>query len=422
MTFVSSNPAGLGTGFAKPIVQSLFVASCLLSVVSFYTTQQGMALYLSPWFSILAALGIQISLVMVAWLIGFTRRSRALLIAVYVCTALVSIGFSYVSLYTWFTAKERPALMRRDLYDKLTAAAGQTELVLTEASAKGRNYVLALEEMTAAEKTHGHISRARDTDPYLDRIRESVAKEAQSIGAAYREGSGEGVRYTAFERFAKLTGQKVAEVEGARAAVRQAKLDLRPAMAAEDQLRRFRQAQDAVPWASAEELLQRSNIARPAAPDYAEFVEQSASGQEDLTRAFQEAVTAPNARHVLSLLLAAFIDLVVFLLAFSCGPYFHGDAEQRWLAAGASLDAADQQIFARSLLRKLRPGVRGMPRVDSAELTPGEQQFCLLLVSKGLAVLEEHDGHRWYLLDAATHERLLESVAEPGVAMKAAAV
>ena len=108
-----SSAGTLRDGFAKPIVQALFWASCLLSVVSFYTTQQGMALYLSSWFSIVAALGIQLSLVLVAWLIGFTRKGKALLIAVYAMTAIVSVAFSYVSLYTWFAARERPALMQR---------------------------------------------------------------------------------------------------------------------------------------------------------------------------------------------------------------------------------------------------------------------------------------------------------------------
>src|SRR5581483_3939115 len=70
-------------GVTRPLVKSLFVASCLLSVVSWYTTQQGMALYLSTWFSVLASLGIQASLVFVAWLIGFSKTRRSLLICVY---------------------------------------------------------------------------------------------------------------------------------------------------------------------------------------------------------------------------------------------------------------------------------------------------------------------------------------------------
>ena len=106
--FVRSSSAGQAA-VRRPLVVSLFLSSCLLSVVSWYTTQQGMALYLSPWFSLLASLGVQSALVMVAWLIGVTRSGRALLTAVYAITAVVSIGFSYVSLHTWFAARERPA-------------------------------------------------------------------------------------------------------------------------------------------------------------------------------------------------------------------------------------------------------------------------------------------------------------------------
>ena len=77
---LSSLGTSLGAGEssrARPLVAGLFVSSCLLSIVSWYTTEQGMALYLSPWFSLLASLGVQSALVLVAWLIGFTRsRSK----------------------------------------------------------------------------------------------------------------------------------------------------------------------------------------------------------------------------------------------------------------------------------------------------------------------------------------------------------
>ena len=64
---------------SRPLVACLFVSSVLLSVVSWYTTQQGMALYLSPWFSFLASLGVQSALVLVAWLVGVTESRRGLL-------------------------------------------------------------------------------------------------------------------------------------------------------------------------------------------------------------------------------------------------------------------------------------------------------------------------------------------------------
>ena len=77
-------------------------------------------------------------------------------------------------------------------------------------------------------------------------------------------------------------------------------------------------------------------------------------------------------------MLAAFIDVVVFLLAFATGPYFFGATEHRWVSAGAALEGLDHQIFTRDFLRKLTPGPRGMARVEASALTPGEQQLCLL--------------------------------------------
>jgi hypothetical protein len=177
----SVHPAG-GRIMNRPLVAGLFVSSTLLSVVSWYTTQQGMALYLSPWFSFLASLGVQSALVLVAWLVGVTESRRGLLVAVYAVTAAVSIAFSYVSLHTWFASKERPATIERALYDELVATAGKSQELLTAAIAEGQRHVLSLEEMTAAEKAHGYISKAIDQDPYLSRVREAVAREPRATG------------------------------------------------------------------------------------------------------------------------------------------------------------------------------------------------------------------------------------------------
>ena len=94
-----------------------------------------MALYLSVWFALLASLGVQGALVLVAWLIGFSKSRRTLLGVVYALTATVSIAFSYVSLYTWFSARERPAAVERKLYDELNGSLGKTQELVAAASA-----------------------------------------------------------------------------------------------------------------------------------------------------------------------------------------------------------------------------------------------------------------------------------------------
>ena len=409
---------GGAEGLGRPLVASLFVSSALLSIVSWYTTQQGMALYLPPWFAFLASLGIQSALVLVAWLVGISEGRRGLLIAVYLVTATVSVAFSYVSLHTWFASRERPATIERALYDKLNAAAGRSQELLTAAVAEGQNHVLALEELTAAEKAHGHVSRAQDQDPYLARIRAAVAREAESYGASYPEGQGSGLRYTAFDRHTALARQTVARLSESQRALASFRAALKPLDPTEQQLRAFRQVFDSVPWSDAREAL-HAEIEVPAVPAYSDFVDRSASSQEDLVIAFTELFAAPTSRHVLAFTLAAFIDLIVFLLAYASGPFFFGAPETRWVAAAAVLDAADGQVFVRGLLRKTTAGPQGLPRVEQESLTPGERQLCLVLGSRGLAAPLVEDGRHCYLLDAAFHQRLVESLAERGLALQA---
>lgn len=410
--------AASSTGVTRPLVKSLFVASCLLSVVSWYTTQQGMALYLSTWFSLLASLGIQTALVFVAWLIGFTKAKRGLLIAVYAITAVVSISFSYVSLFTWFSARERPMQVERKLYDQINENADRTSQVLASAIAEGQKHVAALDEMTAAEKANGYISRAEDADPYLARVREAVAREARTYSPNYREGAGEGLRYTAFDRYDKLARQSLQRMEQGQRALADFRARLKPLDATDQQLRDFRQVYDAIPWNDVEDALHTANIDRPVVPNYADYVDRTASQQEDLMVAFQELFTAPTIRHGFSLALAAFIDIVVFLLAYASGPYFFGSSEQRWFAAGAALDSRDEQVFVRDFLRKLRPNPAGLTRVDADALTPGELQVCSLLVSKSLATTAESEGRLVYLLGPDIHEQLLDSLSVPGLRLR----
>lgn len=421
MAFVSSAPSAELVTVSRPMVIGLFAASCMLAIVSWYTTFEGMSLYLSGWFSILASLGVQTALVLVAWLIGFSRTRKALLIAVYVITALVSISFSYVSLYTWFSARERPASIERKLYDILNSAAGQSETVLTSAIDEQQKHVLALEEMTGAERSVGHISRAEDADPYLAGIRAAVAREAQTYAQDYKEGSGEGVRYSAFDRYTQLTRQSLQRMESARASLAAFRAQAKPLDPSDKQLKSFHQAYDAVPWADAEKALHGAPIEKPSVPAYSDFVDRTVSGQEDLLVAFEELFNAPTARHILALALAAFIDIIVFLLAWSSGPYFFGGPEQHWLVSAAAIDALDPQIFVRAFLRKLIPCARGMASVDAAALSPGEQQLCLLLSSRKLAVVSEQDGHHVYLLEPGIHEMLMEALSHPNFPLRAAA-
>lgn len=408
-------------GFTRPIVLTLFAATCLLSVVSFYTTQQGMALYLSTWFATLASLGIQVSLVMVAWLVGVERTRNPLLIAVYMVTALVSIAFSYVSLNNWFSSRERPAEIQRTLYDRLNGIAGKADGLLAEAGAKARQYSVAIDEMAAAERQHGHISRSGDPDPYLDAIRQAVAKEAKAMGDAYREGAGAGVRYTAFERHARLAQTTLRDIDNARRAVSDWRANAKPLEPTDQQLRRFRPVYDSIPWASVEQVLGRKLTDLPAVPDYAEFIDKSASQQEDLLRAFTELASSPGGRNYFALALAAFIDIVIFLLAFASGPYFAGNPELRWRRGAAALDAVDEQVFIGGLLSKLQATPQGLTRVAVDELTPGERQFALALEAESAATVREVDGRLYYMLDREVQRRILESLAEPGIAMRATA-
>ena len=125
--------------------------------------------------------------------------------------------------------------------------------------------------------------------------------------------------------------------------------------------------------------------------------------------AFKDLFAKPTGLHAFAFALAAFIDLIVALLAYAAGPVLFGSSQTRWFAAGAALDSLDSQVFVRDFLRKLVPDPRGMARVEASSLSTGEQQVCLLLTSKELAASMEENGKLFYLLSPEVHEQLLES-------------
>ena len=194
---------------------------------------------------------------------------------------------------------------------------------------------------------------------------------------------------------------------------------LKPLDSTERQLRTFRQVFDAIPWSDVRETLHSQKLETPTVPAYSDFVDRSVAGQEDLLIALTELFTAPTARHVFAFALAAFIDVLVFLLAYAAGPFFFGASEDRWLAAGAALDSVDDQVFLRDLVRKLVPSPQGLARVEGATLSPGELQLFLLLTAKGLAARSEEEGKLYYLLDQSLHQRMVESLAVRGLSLHA---
>ena len=91
------------------------------------------------------------------------------------------------------------------------------------------------------------------------------------------------------------------------------------------------------------------------------------------------------------------------------------------MKAAASSSAADEQVFARDLLRKVFVSAQGLARVEAAALSHGERQLVLLLASRGLATPVEEEGRRFYLLDASLHRTLAESLSERRLPLRAAA-
>jgi hypothetical protein len=88
-------------------------------------------------------------------------------------------------------------------------------------------------------------------------------------------------------------------------------------------------------------------------------------------------------------------------------------------AAAASLESLDGQVFLRDLLRKVSAAPGALARINRTDLSSGEQQFLLMLSARGQASQVDDPSGTYWLLDAATHESLLESLADRGLPLRA---
>jgi len=65
------------------------------------------------------------------------------------------------------------------------------------------------------------------------------------------------------------------------------------------------------------------------------------------------------------------------------------------------------------------PVIPAMARIDVDALSSGEQQLCLILAAKGLAIVRDEEGRKYYLLDQGVHERMLETLSDAGFPLRA---
>ena len=361
---------------SRPMVKILFLASCLLAIVSWYTTFEGMRLYLSVWFSALASIGVQTALVLVAWLIGFSSSSGR--------------------------ANRRPIADRGLCHDSDRIGrilVRQSVHLVQRARAAGRDRAQALrcgERIRGSSSDAAHVRDRRATEACAgagrtDRGRENAWPHLARTGCRSLSGEcscgcgGRGphlLRRTTRKVPAKASGIRRSTATPSSRGNRSVRCSYRSgnwpitwprasrSIPPRINCRRIGRSTIACPGATSSRRCTRAGFQKPAVPVYGDFVDRTVSGQEDLLVAFEELFTAPTPRHGLRCALAMFIDVVVFLLAFASGPYFFGADEHRWISGGAALEGIDQQIFTRDFLRKLTPGPRGMARVEVTSAYP----------------------------------------------------
>ena len=251
--------------------------------------------------------------------------------------------------------------MERKLYDELNNSLDKTQQLMAAARLKRRSTCWRWKKWRG-EKSVGFISRAQDADPIFTRGARRRGDGSADLFEGVPGRRRPGLRYDAFERYTKLAGQS------AGSSASRAKVDRRISRSIEAprSQRRiscapFARLYDGMPWSDVTAALHDAKIEKPQVPAYADFVDRTVTGQEDLLIAFQELFTAPTARHVFSFALAAFIEHYRVPGRLRVRPVlFRFERTRLDRRIGRARDGLDEQVFVRGFLHKLTPTVRGM--------------------------------------------------------------
>ncbi len=95
----------------------IYIGTFLVSVLSFFTTYMGLAIFLDNWLALLGSLGLQTALLGIAWNLMHMRKSRMTYAVVFGMVAVFSMFFSYVNFNTRLKGELRTQEARAEYAD-----------------------------------------------------------------------------------------------------------------------------------------------------------------------------------------------------------------------------------------------------------------------------------------------------------------
>lgn len=299
----------------------IYAGTCLLSILSFFTTYYGLRIILPMPLALAGSLGLQVAMLGTAWTLMLVRRHRGLYVIVFTVAASFSVFFSYVNFNTALQQDTRVTDARQRYTESARPVLSQYAATAQQAAYTGRYQMQRIEKLIQLEKERGWATVVDEgsEDPYIQTIidgaRRTVESWQQSKQTQYPQGAGEGIIVNYLESQRQRTQTTLFSVDSYVHRLDSLMLELKSTLPVDKQYELVNRAWVDFPTTEVGSLTNHTTELREP-PEVSAFTERAKSLQESLGLVIADLLLL-NRLAVFALLLALSIDLIVIVLAFA---------------------------------------------------------------------------------------------------------
>ncbi|MFH2036265.1 MAG: hypothetical protein ABIJ45_07680 [Candidatus Zixiibacteriota bacterium] len=307
--------------FSKSTIGMIYLGTLLLSVLSFFTTFQGMTILLDPALAFVGAFGLQIAMLGIAWNLMKLKNNRAYYLIVFLASASFSILFSYANFDSSLKSKTRLAETRAEYSDIAHSTLAQYGSLAQKTAQRGRYQVDRIRKLTELEQSRGWATIIDEgSNDYfiqtvIDGARKSVASWENSMDTDYRQGRGKGLIVNYFESRVEQTEKNVEIVNRYLRRIDSISLAINNDMPVLTQYDLINKAYISFPISEVN-LHLGYDIDLPAPPSTANYIESPQNRQQAFMLVLKDLISMDQLT-LFSLLLAIIIDLIIILMALA---------------------------------------------------------------------------------------------------------
>lgn len=306
---------------AKLTTFMIYTGTAMLSVLSFFTSFYGMAIFLDESLALIGSLGLQIAMLGVAWNLIRAREKRFAYVTVFAVAATFSIFFSYANFDSTLKAQTRSANARGDYTVAARPALDAYSSIAKNAALRGGYQLERLNRLVVMEREKGWSTVADEgrqdffVQSVIDGARRTIESWEEQNGIAYPQGAGDGIISDFLESSLYQAQTAVEKIDAYAGGVDSAMLALSTVLPVSQQYSLVNSAWVGFPISEIE-MLGGDVPAVPLPPEMDGFLEQATNRHEAFMLVIDDLFDMDYLA-AFSLALAIAIDLIVVLMALA---------------------------------------------------------------------------------------------------------